>query len=200
MNQQENQIQYILTGSVPSSNLKYLLHRLKGLCDQAAVNENCFEDHEAVYIMKGSSSSTTSSVSFCIRRSLIHSHAPHQLRYLGSVEGMDKNRAASMRTCIEVNTSDNVTSFLENMGFQFEYETILRGYLFRRGPMKITVSRIHKIPEKSIFTNALPMTDSYLVDLTLNTLVQQDSLCEDMKTFAENLKPLVALDKLEVKR
>ena len=52
MNQQQNHIQYILAGSVPSSNLKFLLHRLKGLCDQAAITENYFEDHEAVYIIK----------------------------------------------------------------------------------------------------------------------------------------------------
>ena len=72
--------------------------------------------------------------------------------------------------------------------------------MFRKGAMKITVARLHKIPEKGVFTNALPMTDSYLVELTLNTLVQQDTLCDDMKTFAENLKPLVVLDKIEVKR
>ena len=51
----------------------------------------------------------------------------HTAWILGSVEGIDKNRAASMRSCIEVDASENITSFLENMGFQFDYETILRG-------------------------------------------------------------------------
>lgn len=50
--QNKNQIQYILAGSVPASNLKFLLHRLRGLCEQAAVSDNCFEDHEAVYTIK----------------------------------------------------------------------------------------------------------------------------------------------------
>ena len=51
----------------------------------------------------------------------------HTAWILGSVEGIDKNRAASMRSCIEVDASENITNFLENMGFQFDYETILRG-------------------------------------------------------------------------
>ena len=66
--------------------------------------------------------------------------------------------------------------------------------------MKICVSRLHKIPEKGLFQNAMQMTDSYLVEVTLNTLVQQDSLCDDMRSFAEYLKPIVVLDKLDAKR
>jgi Med18 protein. len=105
-----------------------------------------------------------------------------------------------MRSCIEVDCTENITSFLEHIGFQFDHETILRGYLFKKGPMKICVSRLHKIPEKGLFQNAMQMTDSYLVEITLNTLVQQDSLCDDMRAFAEYLKPIVVLDKLDAKR
>ena len=105
-----------------------------------------------------------------------------------------------MRSCIEVDATENITSFLEQIGFQFDHETILRGYLFKKGHMRICVSRLHKIPEKGKFQNAMQMTDSFLVELTLNTLVQQDSLCEEMKTFAEYLKPIVVLDKLDQKR
>lgn len=119
---------------------------------------------------------------------------------IGTVEGNDKNRAATMRNCIEVDTNDSITSFLEQIGFQFDHETILRGFLFRKGAMRITVSRLHKIPERGVFSNMLPMTDSYLVELTLNTLVQQDSLCLEMRAFAEHLKPIVLLEEIEPKR
>ena len=118
----------------------------------------------------------------------------------GTSETGEKNRAASMRSCIEVDSTDNATSFLEQIGFTFDHETILRGYLFKKGPMKICVSRLHKIPEKGKFQNAMQMTDSYLVEVTLNTLVQQDALCDEMKNFADYLKPIVVLDKLEQKR
>ena len=196
LSEHNNQIQYVLTGSVPTNNFKFLLNRLRGLCEQAAANDNIFEDHEAVYVMKNN----TNNVSLRVRRSLNHPEAPHQLRYLGTVEGMDKNRSATMRSCIEVETSDSVMNMMELMGFKFDYETVLRGYLFRKGRMRITVARLHKIPEKGDFTNIQPITNSYLVELTLNTLVQQDALCEEMKTFAEYLKPIVVLDKIEQKR
>ena len=105
-----------------------------------------------------------------------------------------------MRNCIEVDTTENATEYLESIGFVFDHETIFKGFVFRKGNMRITVSRLHKIPEKGIFTNKMPMTDSYLVELTLNAPVQQDSLCEEMKAFAEHLKPMVVLDRIEVKR
>ncbi|XP_066934658.1 mediator of RNA polymerase II transcription subunit 18-like [Clytia hemisphaerica] len=194
-----NQIQYILVGSVPTGNLKFLLHRLRGLCEEAALQDKYFEDHESVYVMKDSSNSSKN-FHLRVRRSLIQSDAPHQLRYLGTSETGDKSRAASMRSCIEVDCTENIRAFLEHIGFQFDHETILRGYLFKKGRMKICVSRLHKIPEKGVFQNAMQMTDSYLVEVTLNTLVQQDSLCEDMKAFAEYLKPIVVLDKLDQKR
>jgi len=197
VSEHNNHIQYILTGSVPANNFKFLLNRLRGLCEQAASSDNIFEDHEAVYVMK---SGNTNNVSLRVRRSLMHPDAPHQLRYLGSVEGMDKNRSASMRSCIEVETSDNMSDFLEKMGFRFDYETVLRGYLFRKGRMRITVARLHKLVERGDFKNIQQITNSYLVELTMNTLVQQDALCEEMKTFAEYLKPIVVLDKIEQKR
>lgn len=197
VSQHNNQIQYILAGSVPADNTKFLLNRLRGLCEQAALSDNLFEDHEAVYCIKGGNAN---SVSLRVRRSLLHPEAPHQLRYLGNVEGMDKNRAATMRSCIEVEASDNISNFLEQMGFKFDYETILRGYLFRKGNMRITVSRLHKILQKGDFSNIQPITNSYLVELTLNTLVQQDALCDEMNTFSEYLKPIVVLDKIEQKR
>lgn len=47
-----NQIQYVLVGSVPTGNLKFLLHRLGGLCEEAALIDKYFEDHESVFVMK----------------------------------------------------------------------------------------------------------------------------------------------------
>lgn len=197
VSQHNNQIQYVLTGSVPADNAKFLLNRLRGLCEQAASSDNLFDDHEAVYSIKGGNANA---VSLRVRRSLLHTEAPYQLRYLGNVEGMDKNRAATMRSCIEVEASENITMFLEQLGFKFDYETILRGYLFKKGNLRITVARLHKIPQKGDFSNIQPITNSYLVELTLNTLVQQDSLCDEMNTFSEYLKPLVVLDKIEQTR
>ena len=42
-----------------------------------------------------------------------------QVCYLGNPEGGgDKTRQASMRTCVEVSTSDNIALFLREIGFR----------------------------------------------------------------------------------
>lgn len=193
----QNQIQYYLQGSVPSASLSSLHHRLQGLCDNAAGNNNNnFEDHEMVYNLKGSSSSVT----FRVRRSLLSPDALWQMRYLGSPEGGgDKSRVASMRSCIEVATTDNISLFLEEIGFRFDHELVLKGRLYRKGPMRIAVSKIFKVPMRGDITRIQPLTDSHLVELTANTAVQQDPLAEEMKAFAEHLKPMTVLARSDLK-
>lgn len=65
--------------------------------------------------------------------------------------------------------------------------------MFRKGRMKITVSKIFKI-------NQEPISQSYLVELSVLAPSGQDGLAEEMRQFAEQLKPLVQLDKIDYKR
>lgn len=44
------------------------------------------------------------------------------------------------------------------------------------------------------------ITGSYLVEMSVLAPSGQDAIGEDMKTFAEQLKPLVVLDKVDYKR
>ena len=41
-----------------------------------------------------------------------------QLRYVGQSETGDKSRSTLLRSCVEVLTSDNVTTFLKELGFR----------------------------------------------------------------------------------
>lgn len=45
-----------------------------------------------------------------------------------------------------------------------------------------------------------PKTGSYLVEMSVLAPSGQDAIGEDMKAFAEQLKPLVVLDKFDYKR
>lgn len=71
------------------------------------------------------------------------------------------------------------------------------GYMFRKGRMKITVSKIFKVggipPNEAV-------SQSYLVELSILAPTGQDAIADDMKVFAEQLKPLVHLDKVDYKR
>ena len=41
-----------------------------------------------------------------------------QLRYVGQSEMGDKSRSTLLRSCVEVSTSDNLTTFLKELGFR----------------------------------------------------------------------------------
>lgn len=89
---------------------------------------------------------------------------PYQLRYIGQPElGKtslnctlvnrhliltflgDKSRPTILRSSIDVATTPTIVDFLTEMGFRMDFEYILRGYMFRKGRMKITVSKIFKV-------------------------------------------------------
>lgn len=76
--------------------------------------------------------------------------------------------------------------------------------MFRKGRMKITVSKIFKvgsgIPLKPGEPNNEPISQSYLVELSVLAPTGQDAIGEEMRQFAEQLKPLVQLEKIDFKR
>lgn len=67
------------------------------------------------------------------------------LRYVGDPDVLDKSRATTVRACIDVGTSDNVVTFLQEMGFRLDYEFVIKGYLLRKGRMKVTLSRVFRV-------------------------------------------------------
>lgn len=74
--------------------------------------------------------------------------------------------------------------------------------MFRKGRMKITVSKIFKVnvPFKMGDPFNEPISSSYLVELSVLAATGQDAIGEDMRIFAEQLKPLVQLEKIDFKR
>lgn len=83
--------------------------------------------------------------------------------------------------------------FLEAMGCRLEFEYNIRGYLFRKGRMKITVSKLFKVPMEQI-------SSSYLVEMSVLAPPGADAIGEEMRVFAEKLKPLVHFEKIDYKR
>lgn len=71
---------------------------------------------------------------------------------------------------------------------------MVSGYMFRKGRMKVTVSKIFKV------NSSEPISQSYLVELSVLAPTGQDVIADDMRIFAEQLKPLVQLEKIDYKR
>lgn len=129
--------------------------------------------------------------------------APHQLRYVGQSEIGDRTRPTLVRSSIDVACTSSIVEFLTELGCHVEFEYTNRGYMFRKGRMKITVSKIFKMggmPLKPGETYNEPISQSYLVELSVLAPSGQDAIGEDMKQFAEQLKPLVQLEKIDFKR
>ncbi|KAL6053279.1 hypothetical protein STEG23_009374, partial [Scotinomys teguina] len=190
-----NMMEYLLQGSVLDHSLESLIHRLRGLCDN--MEPETFLDHEMVFLLKGQQASP-----FVLRarRSMDRAGAPWHLRYLGQPEMGDKNRHALVRNCVDIATSENLTDFLMEMGFRMDHEFVAKGHLFRKGIMKIVVYKIFRIlvPGNTDSTEALSL--SYLVELSVVAPAGQDMVSDDMRNFAEQLKPLVHLEKIDPKR
>lgn len=115
------------------------------------------------------------------------------------------NRPTVVRSCYDIACSDNAVEFLLELGCRLEFEFVAKGYLFRKGRMKVTVSKLFKSirtpggpagPSESLE----PLSQSHLVELSVLAPSGNDAVADDMKNFAEQLKPIVILDKIDPKR
>ncbi|XP_044291057.1 mediator of RNA polymerase II transcription subunit 18 isoform X2 [Varanus komodoensis] len=190
-----NMMEYLLQGSILDQSLESLLHRLRGLCDN--IEPETFLDHEMVFLLKGQQASP---FVLRIRRSMDKPGTPLHLRYLGQPEMGDKNRHALVRNCVDIATSENLTDFLVEMGFRMDHEFVAKGHVFRKGIMKIVVYKVYRILMPGNTDNIEPLSLSYLVELSIVAPAGQDMVSDDMRSFAEQLKPLVHLEKIDPKR
>jgi len=201
--------EYFLQGSILDSSLELLIHRLRGLCDNVDSGLQTYNEHEMVFSIRVPTSGVATPMTGPILRvrralepELDPNTTPWQLRYVGNTEVGDKNRPTLVRSCIDVACSNNLVEFLTEMGFRREYELILKGYFFRKGRMKVTVSKICRIGAGKVMVpeNIEPLSNSHLVELSIVTPKTQELVGDDMRTFAEQLKPLVQLDKVDARR
>nr|XP_022334633.1 uncharacterized protein LOC111131411 [Crassostrea virginica] len=189
--------EFFLQGSVMENSLETLVNRLKGLCDNADYyQQETFQDHEMVFHIKNQSVPTP--LVFRVRHSLVQPEC-WSLRYLGHAEVGDKNRPTLVRSYIDCPTSENVVQFIGELGFRMEHEFVVKGYYFHKGRMKITASKFYKMnqPGHTAVEAVDAICPSYLVELSVVTSSGQEGVGEDMKNFAEQLKPLVILEKTD---
>lgn len=132
------------------------------------------------------------------RQDMERKNHPWHLRYLGQCELGDKNRATMVRSCIDVAASPNIGQFLTEMGFKLQYSFLMRGYLFKKGRMKVIVGKCFR---QIIGSEALePLTQSYLIEVSVVAPSGQYALADEIKAFCDQLKPLVQMEKVDPRR
>lgn len=60
----------------------------------------------------------------------------------------DKARPTIVRSSVDVAVTPSILEYLQELGAKLEFEYMARGYMFRKGRMKITVFKICKVSEK----------------------------------------------------
>jgi len=235
--------EYLLQGSILDNHVEVLTHRLRGLCDNVmavqgqggtaieSLGAEKFAEREMVFSIRSAGSAQPLSLRvrkqntepptkdntnnvFGMSKGMTGGVSnPWQLRYLGQPEIGAKTL---VRSCYDIACSENAVEFLTQLGFRLEFEFANKGLIFRKGRMKITVSKVYKIiggvgvpgqppPPPNAQPNGPnevldPLSGSHLVELSVLAPSGSDKVAEDMKNFAEQLKPLVVLDKIDPRR
>ncbi|XP_028968693.1 mediator of RNA polymerase II transcription subunit 18 [Galendromus occidentalis] len=187
--------EYLLQGSILDSSADVLLNRLRGLCDNSDSPVELFHDIEQVYTIKDQANQATFSLR--ARNALDNPQLPWQLRYVGQPEVGDKSRFTICRSVIEVGTSSNLVTWLNELGFRLDYEFVAKGHIFQKGRMKILVQKIHRVCQSGNPETLEPVSQSFLIELSVLAPPSQESLGEEMKAFADQLRPLVELEKVD---
>lgn len=185
--------QYLLQGSILDDSVDILLQKLKGMCDSSDETTSRFKEHEIVYSMREPSNQT---VSVRVKKQLAPPGQPCLLTYLGHPEIGDKNRPTTVRTCVEVNCTSNVCSFLQELGFVMDFEYISQGWQFQKNKLRVTVSKIFRINPSNV-DHSTPMTKSYLIEVSLISSGSNEQAPNEVQAFCEQLKPLVNMEKYD---
>ncbi|XP_064117548.1 mediator of RNA polymerase II transcription subunit 18-like [Macrobrachium nipponense] len=199
--------EFLLQGSVLDSSLNVVLDRLRGLCDNADVPPETFRDHEAVYVLKDFSATpspgpASQGVMLRVRRATDHPDLPFQLRYVGYPEL--GNYPAVLRNCLDVPVSNNVCEFLQELGAKPDHEFIAKGYILKKGRIKVTVFKMYKIAASGMSNMSKdslePISMSHMVELSVLTTKTDLSVADDLRNLADQLKPLVQLERVDYRR
>ncbi|KRX27824.1 Mediator of RNA polymerase II transcription subunit 18 [Trichinella nelsoni] len=187
-----NTVEFTLYGSVLDSAYTVLIERLRGLADPKFEK---FHEHELVFANKNVKAGV---VNWHVRRSLDQPNAPYHVKYMGDSEA-DLNEKCPVNVRKVINclcTSNDMMAFLGDIGFRMQYEFVAKGILFKKGPIKVTVSKIYRVIEAGNSSAVEKFTDSHLVEMSALSSLPEDPIANTIREFADQLKPIVNMEKI----
>ncbi|XP_065829579.1 mediator of RNA polymerase II transcription subunit 18-like [Oscarella lobularis] len=180
-----NSREFRALGRVGADNVEAVLHRLRGVCDNAAVGGAPFRERELYYQIK----SATSSLSLIARKSLLDEKSPWDLRYYGPVES-SRTSPVQNRSCIQAATSEQLPQFLQEMGFLLQNELEFEGFCFLKGKYKVSLYKVIRINTKGDKQEA-GQARIFEFSTVVSTGQGQEATVAEMNAFIDHLKPLV---------
>lgn len=191
---QSTDTEYVLEGSIEDKNVGILRLRLEQLCqifDQ-------FADHHVYFIHSSQPTLKLKTV-----RSLINPQLPHKLQYVSDFTCLQQNPFSCQRSIIDVPCSSaSVIPFVQNLGFQPNYEYVFKGVAFRDENIRINVGKVYSLyhPGETRADNLRPLTDSHSVEVSTVSATQDINFAKQVKRFAEKLHPLVNLEPVDLRK
>lgn len=197
--------EYLLQGSIFDNSVEHLLHRLKGLCDDPETTPFPFDDYEGCFSLHAGPPAQP--LQMRVRKSAAMPKDPDELafllRYCGQLEIGDHTRPTLVRNVLDVHVTKNVIEFLLALGCRVDFEYQIRGYMYLKGRMKITVGKVFKLAtRRRCVGEAIAIesfTRSYLVEMSVLAPNGEEAVGHEMRAFAEQLKPLVQMEKRDFK-
>lgn len=190
--------EYLLQGSILNESVETLLHRLQCMCDNPEEGLVSFKEHEIVFSMREGNSPGV--VSVRVRKQLTVPDQPWTLTYLGNPEIGDRNRPTNVRTCVEVNVTQNICTFLKELGFMMDFEFVSQGWVFRKNRLRARVTRVCQLTNPPSTALLNPISKSHLVEVSMISGSGNEAAANEVHSFSEQLRPLVNLDKLDPRR
>lgn len=86
-----------------------------------------------------------------------------------------------MRNQVTVGCSENVTSFLTELGFRASFEFLNKGYLYRKGRLKIVVSKLCQMKEPGKTEDTIPMNNSHMVEASITVPAGSEDPGQELK-------------------
>lgn len=199
------QQEYLLQGSIFDHSVEHLLHRLKGLCDDPELTPFPFDEYEGSFSLNLHRNQAAAPLQLRVRKPAVKTleESTVLLRYIGQLEIGDHSRPTLVRNMLDIRVTNNVVDFLLGLGCEIDFEYQTRGYMYMKGRMRVTVGKVFKLvhPRRVAEVNASePFTKSYLVEMSVMAPNGEESVGHEMRQFADQLKPLVLMEKIDYKR
>jgi len=105
-----------------------------------------------------------------------------------------------IRNVLDMACGPDIIEFLKELGCRREFDFVTKGFIFRKGRIKMLVGKLFRTEAGKGPQDMEPVSSSHYVEMSVVAPSGQDLIGEDMKNLAEQLKPLIILDKVEQRR
>lgn len=185
-----------LQGSVFDKSVDQLHERLQGLCEN--VTPEALMEHEKTYNMKQPNSSQPIVVK--VVKAHLRGSFPIQMKYCGTVDGANtKSKLANSRTVVTVACNKDPDEFLKQLGFTMMFEAQIKGHFYRKGHIKVVVAKLVNITKTFDQSKLDKVNTSHIVEASLSSSSRDDRAAEELSRFAQGLKPIVNLEKMDLR-